>query len=279
MTDDGEPDALVDPTWVADRLGDPSVRLIEVGSLESYAAGHLPGAIHWDWERDILASFRLRPIAAATMGALLSRSGIRHDTTIVLTGDWPTLSLWLLDLFGHTDARILEGGQDRWVAEGRPLVTVDEEVTPTVYPIAAPNWTIRANHDEVLARLGQAGSTLLDVRTSEEYHGEDLWPGAPPGYCQRAGHIPGARHLAWDQTMTADGRFQPVAGLRALFADAGILPEHEIIPYCTIGGRSSHVWFVLARLLDYPRVRLYDGSWLEWSHLVDAPIARETDGT
>jgi thiosulfate/3-mercaptopyruvate sulfurtransferase len=158
------------------------------------------------------------------------------------------------------------------LAEGRPLTTAVPAPPATAYRAATPNWTVRATHGDVLAGLGTRERVLVDARTLEEYRGEQMWPGEPPGYCQRAGHVPGARHLAWNWTITDDGRFRPVTELRELVAAHGLAPECEVIPYCTIGGRSSHLWFVLSQLLGYPRVRLYDGSWLEWAHLVDAPI-------
>lgn len=266
------PGLLVDTDWVAAHAGDPAVRLVEIDGDASYAVGHLPGAIAWDWDRDVLGPFRFQPIATATMEALLSRSGITPGTTVVFYGIWPTLPYWLLALFGHRDVRLLDGGRERWLAEGRPLTTVVPSPPATPCRLAEPHWALRATHGDVLAGLGSQGRVLVDARTAEEYRGEEMWPGEPPGYCQRAGHIPGATHLAWDTTTTDDGRFRPIAELRNLASAHGLATEHEVIPYCTIGGRSSHVWFVLSQLLGYPRVRLYDGSWLEWAHLVDAPI-------
>ena len=272
MSGSATPGPLVDIDWLAAHADDPTVRLIEIDDDAHYAAGHLPGAIAWDWECDVLGGFRLQPIATATMEALLSRSGVTPDTTVIFYGTWPTLPFWLLTLFGHRDVRLLDGGRERWIAEGRPLTTAVPTPLPTTYRVAEPNWTVRATHDDVLAGLGAADRILVDARTAEEYRGEHMWPGKPAGYCQRAGHIPGAKHLAWDTTTTEDGRFRPLAELRELAAAHGLAPEREVVPYCTIGGRSSHVWFVLSHLLGYPRVRLYDGSWLEWAHLVDAPI-------
>ena len=272
--------ALVDPQWVAEHLGNTSVRVVAVGSADDFAEGHVPGAVHWDWERDVIGGFRLQPIAPETMEALLSRSGITPATTVVLYGDWPTLSFWLLTLFGHADVRILDGGLDGWTTAGNATETGTERgVPPTSYPAPPPNLELRADHAWILERLGQPGVALLDVRTAEEYSGEHMWPGDPPGYCQRAGHIPGAKHLPWNETIDDEGRFRPVDELRRLVADVGISPDDVVVPYCTIGGRSSHVWFVLTQLLGFPRVRLYDGSWLEWAHLVDAPIERSRADT
>lgn len=272
MSDSATSGPLVDPAWLASHADDPTVRLIEIDGDAHYAVGHLPGAIAWDWERDVLGGFRLRPIAKATMERLLARSGIMPDTTIVLYGTWPTLPFWLLTLFGHGDVRLLDGGRGRWLGEERPLTTAIPTPSPTTYRVADPNWTVRATHGDVLADLGGADRVLIDARTAEEYRGEHMWPGRPPGYCQRAGRIPGAKHLAWDTTTADDGCFRPITELQDLVAAHGLAPEREVIPYCTIGGRSSHLWFVLSHLLGYPRVRLYDGSWLEWAHLVDAPI-------
>lgn len=263
---------LVETDWVADHAEDPAVRLVEIDADADYAAGHLPGTIAWDWERDVLGGFRLQPMAPATMEALLSRSGITPETTVVLYGTWPTFPFWLLSLFGHRDVRLLDGGRERWLAEGRPITTAVPAPTTTEYRVPEPSSTIRATHDDILAGLDAEDRLLVDARTLEEYRGDHMWPGQPPEYCQRAGHIPGAKHLAWNDTTTEDGRFRPIAELRELVAGHGLEPEREVIPYCTIGGRSSHVWFVLSLLLGFSRVRLYDGSWLEWAHLIDAPI-------
>ncbi len=278
MTASAHPAPLVDTQWVAEHFEDPTVRLVEVDldPEEAYATGHLPSAVLWQVWDDLLGPDERLIDDPAALGRLLSRSGIRPDTTIVLYGDaWnfgATLAFWVLHALDHRDVRVMDGGRDKWLAEGRPTET-ESQVTATVeYPVATVNWDARARLADVRAAIGSGRHTILDVRLPQEYAGELFRPGAAPKEGQRAGHIPGATHVPWETAINADGTFKATEELRAAYQARGIDPDRQIIPYCTVGGRSGHTWFVLTQLLGYPNVRLYEASWAEWGQTPGLPV-------
>jgi thiosulfate/3-mercaptopyruvate sulfurtransferase len=274
------PEALVETQWVAEHLDDPGIRLVEVDvDTTAYSSGHIPGAVGWNWKRDTQQPIRRDIPDHESMELLLSRSGIANDTTVILYGDnnnwFATFAFWLLKMYGHSDVRMMNGGRKKWIDEGRRLVAVPPELTPTSYRAKGPDMSMRALRDAVHASLGHAGSALVDVRAPKEYSGELLAPeNLPQEGAQRGGHIPGAANIPWGQAVCEDGTFKSPAELTALYRDQGITPDKAIITYCRIGERSSHTWFVLSYLLGYPQVRNYDGSWTEWGSLVGAPVER-----
>jgi thiosulfate/3-mercaptopyruvate sulfurtransferase len=274
------PEALVETQWVAEHLDDPGIRLVEVDvDTTAYSSGHIPGAVGWNWKRDTQQPIRRDIPDRESMELLLSRSGIANDTTVILYGDnnnwFATFAFWLLKMYGHSDVRMMNGGRKKWIDEGRRLVAVLPELTPTSYRAKGPDMSLRALRDAVHASLGHAGSALVDVRAPKEYSGELLAPeNLPQEGAQRGGHIPGAANIPWGQAVCEDGTFKSPAELTALYRDQGITPDKAIITYCRIGERSSHTWFVLSYLLGYPQVRNYDGSWTEWGSLVGAPVER-----
>jgi thiosulfate/3-mercaptopyruvate sulfurtransferase len=180
-----------------------------------------------------------------------------------------------LKIYGHDDVRVMDGNREKWIAEGRPQIEEMPSFSPYIYVPREPDWSIRALRDRVLDSLGNPECILVDVRTPEEYHGElwDLWKYESEA-SQRGGHIPGAINIPWDLTIEEDGTFKSVEELKATYTHNGVTPDKEIIAYCIVGGRSNHTWFVLTYLLGYPNVRLYDGSWAEWSTLIGVPIEK-----
>jgi thiosulfate/3-mercaptopyruvate sulfurtransferase len=275
------PYALVDTAWVVEHLHDPNVRIVEVDvNRQAYDGGHIPGAILWVVYEDLLDPYWRLKDDPADVAALLARSGIAADTTVVFysgatNANMPaTFGYWLLASFGHGGARIMNGGRKKWLAERRPLELDPPAVAPTSPQLAAPDWQHRARRDLVEASLGRDDVALVDVRNNREYAGELFSPGAPPKPGERAGHIPGAVHLPYESALNDDGTFKPADELCRLYAEAGVTPDKRAIPYCTVGGRSSFTWFVLSRLLGYPDVRLYEASWGEWGRLPDTPVDR-----
>jgi thiosulfate/3-mercaptopyruvate sulfurtransferase len=271
--------SLVTTEWAADHLQDPAVRFVEVDvNTRSYDSGHIPGAAGWNWKTELQDQL-LRTIASKNdFEALLSRSGINKDTTIILYGDnnnwFAAWAYWLLKYYGHEDVRILNGGRKKWEDENRELTTDNPSFEPTGYQISGINKEFRAFRDDVARTLGSQAHGLVDVRSPDEFTGKIL---APPGLdelSQRAGHIPGARNIPWSKAVNEDGTFKSFDELRTLYEGEGITPDKEIISYCRIGERSAHSWFVLNELLEYPNVRNYDGSWTEWGNLIEAPIER-----
>lgn len=276
------PEVLVSTDWVAAHLNDPSVRLIESNEdTLLYSSGHIPGAVHVDWTTDLNDPLRRDYITREGFSALMSRIGVTPDTTVVFYGDknnwWACYAFWVFQLFGHTNAKVMDGGRLKWEKEGRELTREVPKITPTTYEAPERNDAeIRAFRDEVLRHVEKKGQ-LVDVRSPEEYAGTRLhMPDYPNEGALRGGHIPGAKNIPWAKAINPeDGTFKTAAELRELYLNnASLQPDQPTIAYCRIGERSSHTWFVLKYLLGYERVRNYDGSWTEWGNLVNVPIER-----
>ena len=274
------PNVLVETGWVAQQLGDPRCRFIEVDlDIEVYHAGHIANAVGWDWQVDIQDPLRRNIPNQTQMAGLLSRSGIANDTTIILYGDrhnlFASYAFWLLKYYGHADVRLMNGGRKKWLTEGRPLTSTATHPEPTPYTIKTTHPSLRARREQVLACIGDADVTLVDTRSEKEYAGALLAPEhLPQEGALRGGHIPGAVNMPWGLSVKRDGTFKSTAGLRTLYTEAGISPDKQVIAYCRIGERSSLTWFVLTYLLGYPQVANYDGSWTEWGNLIDVPIEK-----
>jgi thiosulfate/3-mercaptopyruvate sulfurtransferase len=275
-----KPDVLVETAWVAERLKDPHVRIVEVDvDTTAYAQGHLPGAVGFDWKSDIQNPVRRDFVDRAAFEALAGRAGIANDHTVVFYGDnnnwFATWAYWLFKYYGHRDARVMNGGRKKWIDEGRPLEATVPSYPKTTYRAQDPDQSIRAFRQQVFERVGQPGVGLVDVRSPKEFTGELLAPeNLPQEGAQRGGHIPGAANVPWATAVREDGTFKSAEELRAIYESKGITADKEIVAYCRIGERSSHTWFVLRELLGYPKVRNYDGSWTEWGSLVDVPIEK-----
>jgi thiosulfate/3-mercaptopyruvate sulfurtransferase len=275
------PGKLVSTEWVTQHLEDPSVVIVESDEdVLLYDTGHIPGAVKVDWHTDLNDALVRDYLTAEKFAELLSEKGIGRDHTVVFYGDnfnwWAAYALWVFNLFGHPDTRLMDGGRQKWLEEGRPLTT-DASVRPRAeYPVPERRDTpIRALRVDVVAHL-ESGGKLVDVRSPEEYRGDLLhMPDYPQEGALRGGHIPGAANVPWKRSANDDGTFKNVTELRAIYADEVELKQgDEVIAYCRIGERSSHTWFVLTHLLGYAKVRNYDGSWTEWGNLVRAPIER-----
>jgi thiosulfate/3-mercaptopyruvate sulfurtransferase len=234
-----------------------------------------------DWTRDLNDPLQREYLDGERFAALMRRLGVTPQTTLVFYGDknnwWACYAYWVFQLFGHRNARIMDGGRLKWEKEGRPLVREVPSYPPSEYPVPArDDAAIRAFRDQVRAHV-DARRALIDVRSPQEFSGERLhMPEYPNEGALRGGHIPGAKNVPWAKAVDpADGTFRTAAELRALYeGEAGLKAEEDVVVYCRIGERSSHTWFVLTHLLGYPRVRNYDGSWTEWGNLVGAPIER-----
>jgi thiosulfate/3-mercaptopyruvate sulfurtransferase len=275
------PDSLVSTQWVAEHLENPGIRIVESNEDPLlYPSGHIPCAVEVDWTRDLNDPVRRDYLDREAFEQLMSRIGVTSETTIVLYGDrnnwWAAYALWVFTLFGHRSTRIMDGGRQKWIAEGRTLTRDILAIQPTTYK--APerdDKTERAFRDDVQHHLDRGGK-LVDVRSPQEFSGERLhMPEFPNEGALRGGHIPTAKNVPWARAVNEDGTFKTADELRAIYEnEAGLSPSEDVIAYCRIGERSSHTWFVLRYLLGYPRVRNYDGSWTEWGNLVGAPIER-----
>jgi thiosulfate/3-mercaptopyruvate sulfurtransferase len=272
------PDRLVTTSWLAERLGQPGLVVAESDEdTLLYETGHIPGAVKIDWHSDLNDPVTRDYVNPEAFAELMRAKGITPDTTIVFYGDnfnwWAAYAMWVCSLFGHADVRLLDGGRQKWAAEGRELTREVPKPARTEYPIVArDDQTIRAFKDDVLAHLGKG--RLVDVRSPGEYSGElTHMPEYPQEGALRGGHIPTADSVPWKTAANDDGTFKSAEELRAVYQESKELsPTDDVVTYCRIGERSSHTWFVLTHLLGFEKVRNYDGSWVEWGNAVRVPI-------
>ena len=261
-------DVLVDASWLAQHLHDPGVRIVEIDvSPAAYRAGHIPGAVLWNVYTD-LKDLNYELLDESAFSQLLSRSGIKADSAVVFYGYAPAMGVWLMKLYGHVDARVLDCARDVWENDGLPW---DDEVpapTPTLYALPDEDPRLRVRALDVERAITDSTRQLIDVRSEAEYVGERFWPSGGMEEGGRAGHIPGARRLSIEDVRDARGAFVATDQLREIFG----LTAGEIITYCTIGGRACTAWFVLTYLLGRDNVRVYDGSWAEWGRLPSSPV-------
>ena len=279
MADSARGEVLVGTEWVERHLADPSVRLVEVDvDTDSYYDGHIPGAVGWSWTSQLCDPVQRDIVPKDAFEALMSKSGIANDTTVVLYGDnnnwFAAWAFWQMKVYGHADVRLMDGGRLAWLAQERGLEDGEPTPEPTTYRAGGPDNSIRAFLPQVSSAVEASSAELVDVRSPEEFSGEILAPPGLPETCQRGGHIPGASNVPWGKACNQDGTFKGTDELRAVYAEAGITGTKPIVAYCRIGERSSHTWFVLKYLLGHDDVRNYDGSWTEWGNLVGMPVAR-----
>lgn len=271
-------DALVSTDWLADNLDRDDVRVIEVSvNPGKFERGHIPGAVNFRWHTDLVDTVSRDIIARDDFEALLRNAGVSDDTEVILYGDtnnwFAAWGAWIFDIYGVDNVRLLDGGRDKWEAEGRELA-----IRPASYPqgditVAEADHSIRAFLPEVVevASSDDPAAQLVDIRSAAEYEGRIIAPDGVNELSVRAGHIPGAVNVGWGNAVNDDGTFKSADELRALYADAGVDGSQPVITYCRIGERSSHTWFALSKILGYD-VKNYDGSWTEYGNSVGVPV-------
>jgi thiosulfate/3-mercaptopyruvate sulfurtransferase len=271
---------LVSTAWIAEHAGDGGLRLVEVDVDPAvYDSGHIAGAVGWNWKRDLQDQVARDIAPKQALEALLGKSGVTPDTTIVLYGDnnnwFAAYAYWALRYYGHDRVQLVDGGRVKWEKEGRTYTTEAPSVAATAYRFkGSTNEKLRAYRDQVVAAIGKAA--LVDVRSPKEYSGELLAPeNLPQEGAQRGGHIPTAASIPWATAVNVeDGTFKNESELKEIYGGRGVVPDKEVIAYCRIGERSAHTWFVLHELLGYPDVKNYDGSWTEWGSSIRVPIEK-----
>jgi thiosulfate/3-mercaptopyruvate sulfurtransferase len=274
-------DVLVSTDWVQEHLDDDSIRIVEVDENPAlYADAHIPGAIGFDWQKDLQDQVERDFLGPEEFGELFGSRGISNDHTIVLYGDrnnwFAAYTYWYLKYYGHDKVKLINGPREKWIGEGKPTSKDTPSHPPAKFEAKAPDDSIRAMRDEVLELVG-SDTRLVDVRSPQEYSGELI---AMAGYeqegAQRGGHIPGAANVPWAQAVNEDGTFKSADELRELYEGKGVLNGNDIVAYCRIGERSAHTWFVLHELLGNDNVKNYDGSWTEWGNMVNVPVEKAT---
>lgn len=281
------PDVLVTTEWVAAHGKDAGIQLVESDEdVLLYDLGHIDGTIKIDWHEDLQHPIWRDFIDEDGFNELLSRNGITPETTVIFYGDnnnwWAAYAYWFFQYMGHDNVKIMDGGRQKWEAEGRDMTRDVPKKERTHYHAAKVRHELRAFREDVMSHIGfhngkkeNEGKPLVDVRSPGEYSGELLhMPNYPQEGAQRGGHIPGAASIPWAQAVAPDSTFKSADELRALYGGKGITADGDIVVYCRIGERSSHTWFVLHELLGYPNVRNYDGSWTEWGNVMRAPIEK-----
>jgi thiosulfate/3-mercaptopyruvate sulfurtransferase len=279
------PEVLVSTDWVADRIDNTNaLRIVAANEDEAlYDEGHIPTAVPIDWVEELQQEVVRDLVDRDGFAALCEDKGISNDTTVVLYSDqnnwWACYAFWIFTLYGHEDVRLMNGGREKWLAEDRPLSTTTPDHPTADYTATEQDLSIRAFRDQVLQHV-QAGGSLVDVRSPEEYRGEVRFlPEYPDESTLRAGHIPGASNVPWERSVRDDGTFKSREELEQIYeVEAGLDAGTETMTYCRIGERSSLTWFVLRYLLGFDQVRNYDGSWSEWGNLVGMPIQRIEEG-
>lgn len=272
--------SLVSTDWLADHLSDPGVRVIEIDwdGLEAYEAGHIPGAVGWNWKAALWDPFERAFPSEDLFRERMGAAGVCRDTTVVLYGapiQFGTYGWWVLKMCGHGDVRMLDGGMTKWQREGRPVSREAPDVAPVRYDPGAPDSSARAGRDDVLAVIGDPACVILDHRSHEEYAGQRVGvPGKPDVGAERAGRIPGARHLPFEAFLNEDTSFRSAEELREIVAAHVPDPDRPVISYCRLAHRATLARFVMTEILGYRNVRVYDGSWTEWGSMVGMPIER-----
>ena len=275
------PEVLVSTEWVHEHLNDPKIRIVEVDydPTANYQLGHIPGAVLFDWRKDLNHPLQRDIPTKNQVEQLFSKNGITNETKLVLYGDFnnwfAAYAFWDLQYYQVKNTVLMNGGRKKWIDEDKPLTRDIPQYPSTRFVAGQPDESVRVYLRQALDLYNKPNVKLVDVRGPKEFTGEIL---APPEYptehAQRGGHIPGAVNIPWSQAVNADGAFKPYEDIKKLYEAQGVTSDKDIIAYCRIGERSSFTWFVLKYLLGYPKVRNYDGSWTEWGNLVRNPIEK-----
>ena len=281
MSEYSHPDMLVSTAWVDENRSDTkNIRIVESDEdVLLYDTGHIPEAVKIDWIDDLNHPVVRDYISHERFATLCAENGIGNDTTVVFYGDknnwWACYALWVFQLYGHQNVKVMDGGRKKWMDENRAVSTEKPSYGKRDYQAQPQDRSIRAFRDEVRNHIERKGQ-LVDVRSPEEFSGERThMPDYPQEGVLRGGHIPGASSVPWAKAVAEDGTFKSRPELEQLYLEEqGLKSDESVIAYCRIGERSSHTWFVLKYLLGFKDVQNYDGSWTEWGNSVGLPIEK-----
>ena len=269
------PELLAEPDWLWEHRDDPGVRILDCGSTEAYERAHIPTAVSLSvdgWLKEPEGG--LHVMGAEAFAALMGRLGVSDDTTVVAYDDFNTTYAtrlwWVLNYYGHTAAKVLNGGWHGWLTEGRPLTFHETAPDPQ-------QFTARANED-IMCRLNYLKDRyddpdlqVLNVLPPAHFRGE-----VNPFSNKRVGHIPGSVNIPIEEFLTDDDRgvFKPAWELRATLDKAGLSPDKETVVHCQAGVRTTLGFFVMS-LLGWDRIRAYDAAMAEWANQDDTPLVLE----
>ena len=272
---------LVSPSWLLERLDDPAITVLEISSdpeAKSYLKGHIPGAIFSFWKDLLWHETDREFVSSSELSSRLGEIGVSTDSTLVICGDpvqYGTYALWVMTMAGVKDVRILDGSRTRWIDDGNPLETEGISREPIDNGSLDPSIATRIGRDEVLQKINNPDTVLLDVRSPEEYRGERVSP--PGGFdhgAERKGRIPGAVHLFFRELLNDDDTFISKEKLERKFSEVGVKKSSgkDIVSYCRLSHRATLSWFAMSEILGIEKAQIYDGSWTEWGSIVGFPI-------
>jgi thiosulfate/3-mercaptopyruvate sulfurtransferase len=253
------------------KLGTANLCVIDVRPAEDYARGHIPGATHFDLFGLSLVDTSEAPLKAFMfmIHHVLELRGVNESKEVVFyednSGMRAARGLWFLEYYGHANVKMLDGGFKAWQAAGAPVATEAAAPKTATFRVSERR-DVLATADDVLRSLGKSEIAILDTRSAGEYYGTHV-------RAARGGAIPGAVHIEWTDNLDAEGKFKSNADLKSMYEKAGITPDKEVVSYCQGGYRAAHSYVAL-RLLGFPKVRNYIGSWKEWGDRTDLPIER-----
>ncbi len=255
---------------ITEQASNSQLLIIDLCGAESYTQGHIPGAVAVA-PSELSCGVKPAPgklPSVDVLAALLRRIGLRSDTHVVVYDNagssWAGRMIWTLDLIGHSNASLLDGGLNGWTAAGYSLTTDTPEVVASTIDITV-DAVFMADKQQILARLGDEDFAVWDARSTDEYTGEKV-------LAARGGHIPGAVHSEWTDLTDADGRIKDLDVLREYLLAKGLTPDKEIVTHCQTHRRSGLTYFVAKKLLQYPAIKAYPGSWSEWGNAEDTPV-------
>lgn len=263
------PDLAWDVSHLESRLGETGLKIVDVRVGEEYAMGHIPGALHfsvygvntYDTDEAPLKSF------TQMWAFLLGLRGITAKDTIAvydeISGMSAARAFWFLEYLGHTDVHLVDGGFNAWRSAGLAVERDAQTPKATAFEYEAVRDLV-ATYQDMLAAIDASDKVILDTRSEKEWFGADK-------RAARGGTIPSAVHFDWVNHLTPDGRLKTADELRDMFEARGITADKEVLAFCNTGYRSAHAYLVL-RMLGYPRVRNYVGSWQEWGNRESCPV-------